>query len=144
MILPIIVRACPLGPVPERAFAPAGEKRAAGRPLPLVTAARLRSLPRRRVCGRVVPVASGFRSRLLGLAGLSREQIGAGLMIPRCACVHTFGMRVPLDVIFLDRRRRPLAVHGAVPARPPLWRRGADAVLELPAGEGGEFDPPAA
>ena len=25
-----------------------------------------------------------------------------GLLIPRCRCVHTFGMRFPLDVVFLD------------------------------------------
>jgi uncharacterized membrane protein (UPF0127 family) len=100
---------------------------------------RLRELPQRRVCGRDVPVASGFRSRLLGLAGLSREQAGAGLLLPHCASVHTFGMRFDLDLVFLDREDRPLAVFLRVPPRRLAGRRGAAAVLEIPSRLGGEF-----
>lgn len=100
---------------------------------------RLRELPQRRVCGRDVPVASGFHSRLLGLAGLSREQAGAGLLLPRCTSVHTFGMRFDLDLVFLDREDRPLTVLLRVPPRHLVWRRGAAAVLEIPSPQGGEF-----
>jgi uncharacterized membrane protein (UPF0127 family) len=99
---------------------------------PGMAAARLRDLPRRRVGGIEVPVASAFRSRLLGLSGLSREQAGAGLLIPRCASVHTFGMRFELDLVFLDPRERPLAILLGVPPRRLAWRRGAAAVLEIP------------
>jgi uncharacterized membrane protein (UPF0127 family) len=109
-----------------------------------VIAARLRPLPRQRVCGHTVPVATGWRSRLLGLAGLDREAAGPGLLIPRCAGVHTFGMRFALDLVFLDRRGRPLALRRALPPRRLAWQRGAAAVLELPAGKGGEFDRPRA
>lgn len=105
---------------------------------------RFAKLPRRRVGGRVVPVASGPRSRLLGLAWLDAGEAGAGLLIPRCRSVHTFGMRFALDLVFLDRRGRPLAVHRRVPPRRFVSHRGAVAVLEVPAGEGGEFAPPAA
>ena len=63
----------------------------------------------REVGGLEVPVAVGLRARLLGLAGLEREQAGPGLLIPRCSSVHTFGMRFALDLVFLDRRRRALA-----------------------------------
>jgi uncharacterized membrane protein (UPF0127 family) len=97
-----------------------------------MAAARFRDLPRRRVGGAEVPVATGFRSRLLGLSGLSREQAGAGLLIPRCASVHTFGMRFELDLIFLDAHERPLAILLGVPSRRLAWRRGAAAVLEIP------------
>ncbi len=109
-----------------------------------MSAARLRFLPRCRVGGLLVPVAAGFRCRLLGLAGLDREAAGAGLLIPRCASVHTFGMRFALDLVFLDRRQRPLAVRRAVPPGRVVWKRGAVAVLELPAGRGGEFAAPVA
>jgi len=85
-----------------------------------------------------VAVASGPASRLLGLTGLSREAAGAGLLIPRCACVHTIGMRFELDLVFLDRQLRPLAVRRRVPPRRLAWQRGAAAVLELPATPGGE------
>jgi uncharacterized membrane protein (UPF0127 family) len=138
MILPIIVRACPSGAVPERGFAPGGEFRPA-RPCRGMTAERLRRLPRRRVCGREVAVATGARGRLLGLAGLPLAAAGPGLLIPRCASVHTFGMRFDLDVVFLDRDWRPLALRAGVPPRRLVWQRGAAAVLEIPSRQGGEF-----
>ncbi len=49
-----------------------------------------------------VPVAEGPVARLLGLAFLHRARAGPGLLIPRCRCVHTFGMRFALDLVFLD------------------------------------------
>ncbi|HEX5713593.1 MAG TPA: DUF192 domain-containing protein [Solirubrobacterales bacterium] len=98
-----------------------------------MTAARFQRLPRRRICGHLVPVARGLRSRLLGLALLDREQAGAGLLIPRCAAVHTFGMRFPLDLHFLDAAGRPLRTVSAVPPRRFVRCRGTAAVLEIPA-----------
>lgn len=102
-------------------------------------AARLQALPSCRVCGREVPVADDFRARLLGLAGLSRAEAGTGLLIPRCASVHTVGMRFALDLAFLGGRGEVLAVHRGVGPGRLLWHRGAAAVLEIPAGQGGEF-----
>jgi hypothetical protein len=95
-------------------------------------APRLGALPRATVLGCEVPVADGRRARLLGLARLDRGQAGAGLLIPRCASVHTFGMRFPLLLVFLDRGGRPLAWR-RVPPRRLAAHRGAAAVLELPA-----------
>lgn len=83
--------------------------------------------------GFAVPVAAGFRSRLLGLALLSRERAGPGLLLPRCRSVHTFGMRFPLDVIFLDAVGAEVRRVHLVPGR-VAWERRAAAVLELPAG----------
>jgi uncharacterized protein len=103
-----------------------------------VRTARLHELPERLVCGRLVPVASGFRTRLLGLSGLRREQAGTGLLIPRCSSVHTFGMRFELDLIFLDDAGRPVSVRREVPSRRFARQRGAAAVLEIPSSQGGE------
>jgi len=89
------------------------------------------------VLGREFPVASTRRARLLGLAGLTRERAGAGLLVPRCRSVHTFGMRFPLDLVFLDREGRPCSVRAAVPPRRVVTDRGANAVLELPWSAGG-------
>jgi uncharacterized protein len=97
---------------------------------------RLAGLPRRFVLGREVPVARGFHARLLGLAGLPRERAGPGLLLPRCASVHTFGMRFPLDLVFLDRQDRALAVFARVPPGRLAWHRGAAAVLEIPSPRG--------
>ena len=60
---------------------------------------------------------SGSPPALLGLAHLDRDRGGAGLLIPRCRCVHTFGMRFALDVVFLDPAgRRSAALRRCPPA----------------------------
>jgi uncharacterized membrane protein (UPF0127 family) len=94
---------------------------------------RFRGLRREPICGRLVPVATGFRSRLLGLSRLDRVEAGAGLLIPRCSSVHTFGMRFDLDLVFLDDQGRPLAVRRRVPPRRFAREPDAAAVLEIPA-----------
>jgi uncharacterized membrane protein (UPF0127 family) len=96
-------------------------------------AGRLRRLPLSSALGCEFPEATSLRSRLLGLALLTPERAGSGLLIPRCASVHTFGMRFPLDLVFLDRSGRPLSVRRNVPPRRFCCDRRAAAVLELPA-----------
>lgn len=95
-------------------------------------APRLRRLPTAIVIGREVPVAAGIVVRLLGLAHLERAEAGAGLLIPSCSSVHTFGMRFALDLVFLDSHGEPISVRPAIPPRRLAWARGAAAVLELP------------
>jgi len=95
--------------------------------------ARFDGLPRRLVCGHEVPVAIGLRARTLGLSRLGREDAGAGLLIPHCAAIHTFGMRFALDVYFLDADGAMLSSRRAVPARRFIAHRGSAAVLEVPA-----------
>ena len=41
----------------------------------------------------------GFWAWLL----LDRHRAPEGLLIPRCRSVHTYGMRFPLDLLFLGR-----------------------------------------
>jgi uncharacterized membrane protein (UPF0127 family) len=89
-----------------------------------------------------VPVAKDFRTRLRGLAFREREDAGPGLLIPRCASVHTFGMRFALDVYFLDSEGAVIAARRAVPPRRILWQPGSSAVLEIPAGPEGESSSP--
>ncbi len=106
-------------------------------PEPLL-AQRLRRLPVATVLGHEVRVARGRRARFLGLAHLDREEAGAGLLIPRCSSVHTFGMRFPLDLYFLGERGEVVAIRQQVSARRLAFCGRARAVLELPAYEGGE------
>ena len=94
---------------------------------------RFNGLPERSILGVSVPVASTFRSRLIGLAGLDRERAGRGLLIPRCSSVHTFGMRFDLDLLFLDRDGRVVELRRSVPPRRLARCAEADATLELPA-----------
>lgn len=100
---------------------------------------RLHLLPVTTLFGREVRVASGPRARFLGLAHLDREEAGAGLLIPRCSSVHTFGMRFPLDLYFLDGTGEVVAVRRGVPGRRLAFCGRARAILELPAEEGGEI-----
>lgn len=62
-------------------------------------------------------------------------------MIPRCSSVHTFGMRFALDLYFLDREEAVVATRLGVPSNRFAFCGGASAVLELPAGAGGEIWP---
>lgn len=104
-------------------------------------ARRLSRLPRAEIGGARFPVAVDRRSRLLGLAGLRRAEAIPGLLIPDCACVHTFWMRFALDLLFLDRRGNPLGERLAVPPRRLAYLHGAAMVLERPARQGGESAP---
>lgn len=83
-------------------------------------------------------------SRLLGLARLRERDLPprSALLIPRCRSVHTFGMRFPLDVLFLDERGGVVRVERAVPRRRVLLCRRAFAVLETRAGDADLFSPP--
>jgi uncharacterized protein len=101
----------------------------------LGSARRLRGLPTAEIDGTRVPVAATRRARLLGLAFLRREAAGAGLLIPRCRSVHTFGMRFRLDVVFLDDAMHPVSVRRHIGPRRIAWERRARAALELPDGE---------
>jgi uncharacterized protein len=82
-------------------------------------------------------VADTMWTRLRGLMGRGELEPGEGLLLRPSGSIHTCFMRFAIDVVFLDRELRVLAMSPAV--RP--WRlrlqRGARAVLELPAGEAG-------
>lgn len=93
---------------------------------------RFDRLPYAFVYDREVPIATGLRARTLGLSHLDREDAGPGLLIPRCASVHTFGMRFALDIHFLAADGTLLSTHPALPPRRFVAHRGAAAVLEVP------------
>ena len=86
------------------------------------------------VCDRC-RVADRPLARMRGLLGRRELPPGEGVLLRPAASVHTWFMRFPIDVVFLDRELRVLKV---VPQLAP-WRvasgRGARAVLELAAGE---------
>lgn len=73
--------------------------------------------------------------RGLGLMFRSRLEPGRGMWIKPCNGIHMFGMRFPIDAVFLDRRQRVIRlVPDLAPWRVvPLVLR-ARSVVELPAG----------
>lgn len=77
-------------------------------------------------------IAASYRARTRGLLG--RDGIAGALMLTPCGSVHTFGMRFAIDVAYLDRRYRVLAVTTMRPGRLGLPRLRARHVLEAEAG----------
>ena len=80
-----------------------------------------------------VVVAQRFVPRLLGLMGRRSLKPETGLYLPRCSSIHMFFMRFPIDAVYLAGNEVRKIVHGLKPWR-ISWCRGADGVLEAPAG----------
>lgn len=79
-------------------------------------------------------IADTFFSRLKGLLGTNSLPLGRGLVIRPCNSVHTWGMRYPLDVLFVDKNNVVLkVVCGMSPGR-IAWCTKSAYVVELPAG----------
>ncbi|AMM24612.1 DUF192 domain-containing protein [Variovorax sp. PAMC 28711] len=79
-----------------------------------------------------VRIANTFLSRLRGLLGV-RLSPDAGLYIVPCSSIHMWGMRVTLDVIFVDRAGEILRVCEVRPWQLKSVSR-AHAVLECATG----------
>ncbi len=78
-------------------------------------------------------LADSFGQRL---AGVWRRPLREheGLWLRPCRAVHTFGLRMRLDVLFLDADGNVLRViHGMAPNR-CSWHGPAHSVIELPGG----------
>ena len=88
-----------------------------------------------------IAVAHSRRARLLGLA-LRRRPPDYALLLPRCRSVHTFGMRFPLDLVWLDETGCVVRVDRGVPPCRVRSCRRARSVLELRASPGTRCDAP--
>jgi uncharacterized membrane protein (UPF0127 family) len=84
-----------------------------------------------------VRVATTLKDRLIGLLATPNIARGDGLWLKPCTSVHSFFMRYPIDVIFLDAENRVLRQTTMVPWRLSRWVPRAASVLELSAGEAG-------
>ena len=74
-----------------------------------------------------------------GLAKLDALPAELALHIPRCRSVHTFTMRFPLDLIWLDRDGRAVRVDRAVAPRRMKSCLRARSVVEAGAGRADAF-----
>ena len=94
----------------------------------------MRNQTRNAVLGDAVDVADTSEKRRVGLLNHKRLEPGDGLWIVPCESVHTFFMKFPIDLVYVDKKRRVRKVRNAVPA----WRLSAclsaHSILELPAG----------
>src|SRR5919206_4823407 len=82
-------------------------------------------------------LARSFWSRGLGLMGRDALPDGYALIIYPEWSIHTFFMRVPIDVLFVDHADRVIGMRQAMPPNRPFagvapWR--GRYVVEMPAG----------
>ena len=96
--------------------------------------ARIRNLTRNTELGAAIEIADTSAKRRTGLLKHSSLSPGEGLWILPCESVHTFFMKFPIDLVYLDKKRIVRKVRYAV--RP--WRMSAcftaHSIIELPAG----------
>lgn len=94
----------------------------------------VRNQTRGTVLGAAIDLADTSAKRRTGLLKHQKLTAGEGLWIVPCESVHTFFMKFPIDLVYIDRKRRVRKVRHAVPP----WRLSAclsaHSILELPAG----------
>ncbi|MFJ9669242.1 DUF192 domain-containing protein [Streptomyces sp. NPDC101221] len=82
-------------------------------------------------------IAGSYRARTRGLLG--RSSVEGAMLLSPANSVHTFRMRMAIDVAYLDRRLTVIAVRTMLPGRLGLPRPRARHVLEAEAGAMGEW-----
>jgi uncharacterized membrane protein (UPF0127 family) len=75
---------------------------------------------------------AGGLARLRGLA--FSDPTADALHIPHCRSVHTFGMRYPLDLVWLDGGGAVVRIDRSVPPGRVRCCRAARSVVEMRAG----------
>jgi len=96
--------------------------------------AALRTEEGRVVCERC-ELATSPVTRAKGLLGRRGLPSGEGILLRPAGSIHTAFMRFPIDVAFLARDGRVLQLERELPPWRVAAKRGAHAVVELPAGE---------
>ena len=95
---------------------------------------RVRNRNRETVLTDRADIADTAKKRNTGLLKHTGLAPGEGLWIVPCESVHTFFMRFPIDLVYLDRKNVVKKVRSEVGA----WRMSAclsaHSILELPAG----------
>lgn len=93
------------------------------------------NVERGRPVARQVERAESFGTRLVGLLGRRGLDVEEGLWIEPCDSVHTFFMRFPIDVAFVDRAGVVLRRYDELkPWRATRLHAKARACVELAAG----------
>ncbi|MEU1099977.1 DUF192 domain-containing protein [Streptomyces tibetensis] len=82
-------------------------------------------------------IAGSYRARTKGLLG--RDSIDGAILLSPANSVHTFRMRMPIDVAYLDRRLRVIAVRTMRPGLLGMPRLRARHVVEAGAGAMSEW-----
>jgi uncharacterized membrane protein (UPF0127 family) len=99
---------------------------------------QVRNQTRNVILGHAIDVADSSAKRRTGLLKHTSLEPGTGLWIVPCESVHTFFMKFPIDLVYLDKKHKVRKVRHAVQP----WRLSAclsaHSILELPAGAAAE------
>jgi uncharacterized membrane protein (UPF0127 family) len=99
-----------------------------------MTFLQVRNATRNVVLGQKIRAAHSFVDRAVGLLLTASLKPGEGLWIHPCTSVHTFFMRFPIDVLFLDDKDVVLSRQTLAPWKLSGWNHKSRGVLELSAG----------
>jgi uncharacterized membrane protein (UPF0127 family) len=99
---------------------------------------RVENLTRQKILCDHCEVADNMLTRVRGLLGKSTLRDGCGLLIMPCPSIHMFGMKFPLDVVFLTKENRVTDLVENIAPGKYFVARGqfgnAHSALELPVG----------
>ena len=79
-----------------------------------------------------VSLAGASSERRKGLSGIEQLASGHGLWISPCEAIHTFGMKIAIDAVFIGRDHRVRKIYPALRPGRIAWCLTAESVLELP------------
>jgi uncharacterized membrane protein (UPF0127 family) len=89
----------------------------------------------KRIIASNIEVAGSFFPRMRGLLGRKTLSAGEGMLLWPCNAIHCFGMRFPIDAIFLEHQYRVTHIKENLTPYSLASDRQASGVLELKAGE---------
>ena len=79
------------------------------------------------------------RERMRGLLGIEALDADYALVFRHCPQVHCKGMKIPIDVVSLDKRGRILDASTVAPGLMGPRVRGCSSVIEMRAGRAAEL-----
>jgi uncharacterized membrane protein (UPF0127 family) len=89
---------------------------------------------RETVLGEAIEVADTAVRKVKGLLGRECLEDGQGLLFKQCSSLHTFFMRFPIDIVFVDKNHRVLKLAANVkPFKLVAAPLRAHYAIELPA-----------
>ena len=99
----------------------------------------IRNTSRQNVLADAAGIADTSQKRRQGLLKHTELLPGDGLWIVPCEAVHTFGMKFPIDVVYLSKQKKVLKIRPNMKISRISVCLRAYSVLELPAGRAAEL-----
>ncbi|MBN2089290.1 DUF192 domain-containing protein [candidate division KSB1 bacterium] len=95
----------------------------------------IKNLTKQKLLNYHVSLADNLKARLFGLLGYEKLSSKQVLHIVPCSSIHTFGMKFPVDVLFLNMSDKVIhVIRNFGPNRFTLMKSDAISVLEFPTG----------